>query len=165
MSDKNSRSRTTAAGNAATKAAGPHETAPKAHAGGDTFLSGGNPRIAKGCGAASVQAYITAMPGWKSKIGQRIDPLVEGTAPGVSRAAKWSAPFYGPEGEDWFLSFPCFTKYVKVTFFRGASLRPLPPGESRHEEMRYFDICKDQLDESQVADWVKQASQLPGERM
>lgn len=129
------------------------------------LLSGGNPQIAKGDGDAPVQAYIAAMPGWKSEVGRRLDTLIERTVPGVSKAVKWNSPFYGVEGDDWFLSFHCFTKYVKVTFFRGASLRPLPLGESKHKDVRYLDIYEGQLDEAQLADWVKQASQLPGERM
>ncbi|MBB4038685.1 hypothetical protein GGR34_000314 [Microvirga flocculans] len=135
------------------------------------LLSGGNPQIAKGYGEAPVQAYIAAMPGWKSDLGHRLDEIIVRTVPGVRKAVKWNSPFYGagaadPERGGWFLSFRCFTKYVKVTFFRGASLRPLPPGESKHKEVRYLDIREDdRFDEAQFADWVKQASQLPGERM
>ena len=129
-------------------------------------LSGGNPQIAKGYGDAPVQAYIAAMPGWKSDVGRRLDALIVRTVPGVHKAVKWNSPFYGIEGEGWFLSYHCFTKYVKVAFFRGTSLRPVPPGESKHKEVRYLDIHEDdQLDEAQFAAWVKQASQLPGERM
>ncbi len=130
------------------------------------LLSGGNPQIAKADGDAPVQAYIAAMPGWKSDVGRRLDALITRTVPGVRKAVKWNSPFYGVEGQGWFLSFHCFTKYVKVTFFRGASLRPVPPVESKHKEMRYLDIREDDpLDEAQLAAWVKQASQLPGERM
>jgi len=130
------------------------------------LLSGGNPQIAKGYGDAPVQAYIAAMPGWKRDVGRRLDPLIVRTVPNVYKAVKWNSPFYGIEGEGWFLSFHCFTKYVKVVFFRGTSLRPVPPGESKHKEVRYLDIHEDDpLDEGQFADWVKQASQLPGERM
>ena len=131
-----------------------------------TLLAGGNPQIAKADGDAPVQAYIAAMPGWKRDVGRRLDALIVRTVPGVRKAVKWNSPFYGIEGQGWFLSFHCFTKYVKVAFFRGTSLRPLPPGESRHKDVRYLDIHEDdQLDEAQLAAWVKQASQLPGERM
>jgi hypothetical protein len=131
-----------------------------------TLLSGGNPQIPKAEGDAPVQAYIAAMPGWKSDLGRSLDTLIVGTVPGVHKAVKWNSPFYGVEGQGWFLSFHCFTKYVKVAFFRGASLRPVPPGTSKQKEVRYLDIHEDdQLDEAQFADWVKQASQLPGEKM
>jgi hypothetical protein len=131
------------------------------------LLSGGNPQIAKGYGDAPVQAYIAAIPGWKRDVGRRLDAIVARTVPGVRKAVKWNSPFYGveDEGHGWFLSFHCFTKYVKVTFFRGTSLRPVPPGASKHKNVRYLDIHEDQLDEDQFAAWVKQASQLPGERM
>ena len=130
------------------------------------LLSGGNPQIAKGHGDAPVQAYIAAMPGWKSAVGRRLDTLIEAAVPGVRKAVKWNSPFYGVEGDGWFLNFHCFTKYVKVAFFRGASLRPVPPGESKQKDVRYLDIHEDdKLDEAQLAAWVKQASQLPGERM
>ena len=132
------------------------------------LLSGGNPQIAKGYGDAPVQAYIAAMPGWKRDVGRRLDALIVRTVPGVRKAVKWNSPFYGVEDQDagWFLGFHCFTKYVKVAFFRGTSLRPLPPGESKHKEVRYLDIREDEpLDEAQLAAWVRQASQLPGERM
>jgi hypothetical protein len=114
-----------------------------------------------------VQAYIAAMPGWKRDVGRHLDALIARTVPGVHKAVKWNSPFYGVEDQGgWFLSFHCFTKYVKVTFFRGTSLRPLPPGESKHKEVRYFDIREDaELDEVQLAAWVKQASQLPGEKL
>jgi hypothetical protein len=131
-----------------------------------TLLSGGNPQIAKGDGDAPVQAYIAAMPGWKRDVGRQLDALIVRTVPGVHKAVKWNSPFYGVEDQGgWFLSFHCFAKYVKVTFFRGTSLRPVPPGESKHKEVRYFDIREGDFDESQLAAWVKQASQLPGERM
>ena len=113
------------------------------------LLSGGNPQIAKGDGDAPVQAYIAAMPSWKSEVGRRLDALIVRTVPGVRKAVKWNSPFYGIEGQGWFLGFHCFTKYVKVAFFRGESLRPLPPGESKHKEVRYLDIHEDdQLDEA-----------------
>jgi hypothetical protein len=129
-------------------------------------LAGGNPQIAKGCGDAPVEAYIAAMPGWKRDIGRRLDALIVRTVPGARKAVKWNSPFYGIEGQGWFLSFHCFTKYVKVAFFRGASLSPVPPGESKSKEVRYLDIHEhDRLDEARLAAWVKQASRLPGERM
>jgi hypothetical protein len=129
------------------------------------LLSGGNPQIAKGYGDGPVQAYIAAMPGWKRDVGRRLDALIVRTVPGVRKAVKWNSPFYGVEDHVWFLSFHCFTKYVKVTFFRGASLSPVPSGESKHKDVRYLDIYEDQLDEAQFVAWVEQASQLPGERM
>ena len=130
------------------------------------LLAGGNPQIAKGYGDAPVQAYIAAMPGWKSDVGRRLDALIVRTVPGVRKAVKWNSPFYGVEDQVWFLSFHCFAKYVKVAFFRGAALRPVPPGASKQKDVRYLDIHEDdQLDEAQLAAWVKQASQLPGERM
>ena len=131
-----------------------------------TLLSGGNPQIPKGDGDAPVQAYIAAMPGWKRDVGRRLDALIARVLPGVHKAVKWNSPFYGIEGQGWFLSFHCYTRYVKVAFFRGASLRPLPPGDSRQKEVRYLDIHEeDALDEALFADWVRQASQLPGERL
>lgn len=130
------------------------------------LLSGGNPQIAKGDGDAPVQAYIAAIPGWKRDVGLHLDVLIARTVPGVRKAVKWNSPFYGPANEEgWFLSVHCFTKYVKVTFFRGTSLRPIPPGESKHKEVRYLDIHEGAFDESQFVAWVKQASQLPGERL
>ncbi|ARQ02003.1 DUF1801 domain-containing protein [Pseudorhodoplanes sinuspersici] len=129
------------------------------------LLSGGNPQIAKGYGDGPVQAYIAAMPGWKRDVGRRLDALIVRTVPGVRKAVKWNSPFYGVEDNVWFLSLHCFTKYIKVAFFRGASLRPVPPGESKHKDVRYLDIYEGQLDDAQFVDWVKQASQLPGERM
>ena len=130
------------------------------------LLAGGNPQIAKADGDAPVQAYIAAMPGWKRDVGRRLDALIARVLPGVHKAVKWNSPFYGIEGQGWFLSFHCYTRYVKVAFFRGASLRPLPSGDSRQKEVRYLDIHEDDaLDEAQFADWVRQASQLPGERL
>ncbi|MDH7803396.1 MULTISPECIES: DUF1801 domain-containing protein [unclassified Rhizobium] len=129
------------------------------------LLSGGNPQIAKGYGDAPVQAYIAAMPGWKSAIGSRIHTLIEGIVPGVRKAVKWNSPFYGMEDDVWFLSLHCFTKYIKVTFLNGASLQPLPPGTSQHPKVRYLDIHEGAFDEAQFTDWVKQASRLPGEKM
>jgi hypothetical protein len=130
------------------------------------LLSGGNPQIAKGYGDGPVQAYIAAMPGWKRDLGRRLDALIVRTVPGVHKAVKWNSPFYGVEGDGWFLNLHCFTRYVKVAFFRGTSLRPVPPGESKHKEVRYLDIHEhDALDEAQLVAWVKQASRLPGERL
>lgn len=133
---------------------------------GTVLLSGGNPQIAKGYGDAPVQAYIAAMPGWKIDLGRRLDALVEEAVPGVSKAVKWNTPFYGVESGRWFLAFHCFTKYVKLTFFDGASLDPVPPGKSKQERVRYLDVReRDVLDERQFLDWVQQASRLPGERL
>jgi hypothetical protein len=143
----------------------PRKVAPRAQSGEVVLLSGGNPQIAKGYGDAPVQAYIAAMPGWKRDVGRRLDALIVRTVPGVRKAVKWNSPFYGVEDQVWFLSFHCFAKYVKVTFFRGTSLSPVPPGASKHKDVRYLDIHEDQLDEHQLAAWVKQASKLPGERM
>ena len=127
------------------------------------LLAGGNPQIAKADGDAPVQAYIAAMPGWKRDVGRRIDALVSRTLPGVRKAVKWNSPFYGVEGKGWFLSLHCYTKYVKVAFFRGASLRPAPPGESKQKEVRYLDIHEDdEVAEARLVRWVEQASRLPG---
>ena len=135
-------------------------------AGEPKLLSGGNPQIPKGYGDGPVQAYIAAMPGWKRDLGRRLDEVIGRAVPGVRKAVKWNSPFYGVEEGTWFLSFHCFTKYVKVAFFRGASLRPVPPGESKQKEVRYLDIREnDPCDETKIADWGKQASELPGERM
>ncbi len=112
-----------------------------------------------------MQAYIAAMPGWKRDMGRRLDAIIVRTVPGVRKAVKWNSPFYGAGDDGWFLSFHCFAKYIKVTFFRGTSLRPLPPRESKHKEVRYLDIYEDAFDETQFVAWVKQASKLPGERM
>jgi hypothetical protein len=132
------------------------------------LLSGGNPQIAKGYGDAPVQAYIAAMPGWKSEVGRRLDALIGRNVPGVRKAVKWNSPLYGAGKEEhtWFLSLHCFDRYIKVAFFRGASLNPVPPVESKQKDVRYLHIHEgDQLDEAQLADWVRQASQLPGEKM
>ena len=127
------------------------------------LLAGGNPQIAKADGEAPVRAYIAAMPGWKRDVGRRLDALVVRTVPQVRKAVKWNSPFYGIEGQGFFLSFHCYARYVKVEFFRGTSLRPLPPGESRTEDTRYLDIREDdRLDEKLVASWIRQASELPG---
>ena len=130
------------------------------------LLSGGNPQIAKADGDAPVQAYIAAMPSWKRDVGRRLDALIARAVPGVRKAVKWNSPFYGAGGQGWFLSFHCFANDVKVAFFRGTSLRPVPPGASKHKDVRYLDIHEDdRLDEPQFTAWVKQASELPGERM
>ena len=129
------------------------------------LLSGDNPQIPKGSGNAPVKAYLDAIPGWKQKVARRIDALVVRTVPGVCKAVKWNSPLYGVEDGAWFLSFHCFTRYVKVTFFRGTSLSPQPPGASKHAAVRYYDVTQDGLDEKQFIDWVKQAAALPGERM
>ena len=127
------------------------------------LLSGGNPQIAKADGDAPVQAFIAAMPGWKRDVGKRLDALIVRNVPNVRKAVKWNTPFYGIEGQGWFLGFHVFTHHVKVTFFSGTSLRPAPPGESKQKEVRYLDIHEnDQLDEGQMATWVKQAAALPG---
>ena len=153
----------------AAKAARPRKTAPKSRSGKaakPTLLAGGNPQIAKADGDAPVQAYIAAMPGWKRDVGRRLDALIVRTVPGVRKAVKWNSPLYGVEGHGWFLGIHTFANYVKVAFFRGASLRPVPPGESTSKDTRYLDIHEDdQIDEARLAAWVKQASQLPGERM
>jgi hypothetical protein len=134
------------------------------------LLSGGNPQIAKADGDEPVQAYIDAMPGWKRDVGRRLDALIVRTVPGVRKAVRWNTPFYGIEGDGagggWFLGFHCITKYVKVAFFRGASLRPMPPVESKQKEVRYFHIHEDEpVDEALLATWVRQASELPGENL
>lgn len=145
----------------------PSKTKPAAKDGKPVLLSGGNPQIPKGEGDAPVQAYLAVMPGWKQGVGRRVDELVVATVPGVRKAVKWNSPFYGAPGQEgWFLSFHCFNKYVKVTFFRGMSLRPVPPGESKSQDTRYLDIREDaELDEAQLTSWIKQASKLPGEKM
>lgn len=128
------------------------------------LLSGGNPQIAKGDGDAPVQAYIKALPGWKRDVGHQLDALIVRTVPNVRKAVRWNSPFYGIEDEGWFLSFHCMTKYIKVAFFRGTSLRPMPPVESKNEGTRYFHIYEaDKLDEASLASWIQQASELQGE--
>jgi hypothetical protein len=130
------------------------------------LLAGGNPQIAKGDGNAPVQAYVQAMPDWKQRIGRLIDGLVERAVPDVQKAVKWNTPFYGLEGQGWFLAFHCFDRYVKLTFFRGTSLMPVPPGKSKQAEVRYLDIREnDEVDETLLADWIVQASRLPGQKL
>ena len=131
-----------------------------------TLLSGGNPQIAKGYGDAPVQEYIAAMPGWKSAIGKKLDALVTRAVPGVYKAVKYNSPMYGMSNQHWFMSFHVFAKYLKVAFFRGAHLRPMPPEESKQKDVRYLHIYEDGLiDEAQFTSWVKQASKLPGEKL
>lgn len=128
-----------------------------------TLLAGGNPQITKADGDVPVRAYIAAMPGWKSAVGRRLDALIVRTVPHVQKAVKWNSPFYGIEGNGWFLSLHCFTKYVKVAFFRGALLRPVPPGKSKSQDTRYLDIREgDPFDEELIGSWIRQASELPG---
>lgn len=129
------------------------------------LLSGGNPQIAKGCGDAPVQEYIAAMPEWKRAVGERLDALITQAVPRVKKAVKWNSPFYGVSDNVWFLSFHVFAKYVKVTFFRGTSLKPMPAGESKVKNVRYYDIREGAFDEKQFTAWVKQAVKFPGERM
>ena len=125
------------------------------------LLSGGNPQIPKGDGDGSVQAYITAMPGWKRDVGRLLDELVVATVPDVQKAVRWNSPFYGIDGDGWFLSFHCFTKYIKVTFLNGASLDPAPPVASKHPDVRYLHVYEDdELNRAQFTDWVRQASAL-----
>ena len=136
---------------------------PAAKPGEVVLLSGGNPQIPKGDGDEPVQAYIAAMPGWKRDIGRQLDALIERTVPAVTKAVRWNSPFYGLEGRGWFLSYHCFTHYVKVTFLKGAHLTPPPPGPSKDKDVRYLDIRQDQpIDEAQLASWIRQAADLPG---
>lgn len=149
------------AGKSAMKKAAPKAAKP----GAPVLLSGGNPQIAKGEGDGPVQAYIAAMPGWKRALGEELDAIISKAVPGVRKAVKWNSPFYGVEEKLWFVSFHCFTKYVKVTFFRGASLKPIPPGGSKHPEVRYLDIYEGAFDAKQFTAWIKQAAKLPGEKL
>jgi hypothetical protein len=142
------------------------QAAAKRSAAKPKLLSGDNPQIAKAYGDAPVQEYIAAIPGWKRQVARRVDDIVSRVVPRVRKAVKWNSPMYGVEEQNWFLSMHCFTKYVKVAFFRGASLSPRPPGESKQAHVRYLDIrADDKLDEAQFAAWVKRASELPGEKM
>lgn len=144
----------------------PMKAEPEPAASEPRLLSGGNPQIAKGYGDEPVQAYIAAMPGWKNEVGRRLDALIVKTVPNAQKAVKWNSPLYGIEGDGWFLAIHCFTKYIKVAFFRGTSLHPIPPGESKSEQTRYLNLHEgDPMDEAQLADWVRQASRLPGEHM
>lgn len=144
--------------------AAPKKAAPK-KAGVVKLLSGGNPQIAKGYGDAPVQAYIAAMPGWKSAMGKRLDQLITSAVPGVKKAVKWNSPFYGMADDLWFISFHVFTNYIKVTFFKGGALVPPPPGKSKYPDVRYLDLREGALDEKQFVAWVKAAAKLPGEKM
>lgn len=126
------------------------------------LLSGGNPQIAKGDGDGPVQDYIEAMPGWKRDAGRELDKLIERAVPGVRKAVRWNSPFYGVEGRGWFLSYHCFTKYIKVTFLFGKSLKPMPPVDSKDPNARYFHITEDKYDKNQLTDWIKQAAKLDG---
>ena len=129
-------------------------------------LAGGNPQIAKGYGDEVVRRYIAAMPGWQSEVGRKLDTIIEKTVPGVRKAVKWNTPFYGLEDDIYFVSFHCMTKYVKVAFHNGAQLDPPPPGESKQPKVRYLEIYEDDtIDEGRFADWIKQASRLPGEKL
>lgn len=129
-------------------------------------LAGGNPQIAKGYGDAVVQRYIAAMPGWQSAVGKSLDAIIDRTVPGVHKAVKWNTPFYGMAQDVYFVSFHCFTKYVKVAFHNGAQLVPMPPGTSKQKAVRYLDLYEDSIiDQNQFADWVIQASRLPGEKL
>ena len=133
---------------------------------GPRLLSGGNPQIPKGEGDGPVQAYIAAMPGWKRAVGEHLDALIGRVVPHVHKAVKWNQPFYGLEGEGWFVAYRCFNRYIKVTFFRGTSLDPVPPEKSKVPETRYFHIHEDDdLDDNQFASWIEQASKLPGEKL
>ena len=128
------------------------------------LLSGGNPQIAKADGDTPVQAYIAAMPGWKSDVGRQLDELIVRTVPGVRKAVRWNSPFYGIEGQGWFLSYHVFTRYVKVTFLQGAALRPVPPGSGKDKDSRWIDIYEGELDVEQMAVWIRQAAAIPGWR-
>ncbi len=130
------------------------------------LLSGGNPQIPKGDGDAPVQAYLDAMPDWKRDVGRLLDSIIVDTMPDVQKAVRWNSPFYGVEGGGWFLSFHCFTRYIKVTFLNGSSLSPPPPVDSKHERVRYLHVHEgEELDRAQFARWVKQASEIPGEAL
>ena len=137
----------------------------KPDADGVVRLSGGNPQVPKGYGDGPVQQYIKGMPGWKCAVGAKIDTAIVKAVPGVRKAVKWNSPLYGMEDDYWFLGLHVFAKYIKVSFFKGVALKPLPPGASKQKDVRYLDIHEGEFDEKQFVDWVKQASKLPGERM
>ncbi|MXW04368.1 MAG: hypothetical protein F4Z81_04770 [Gemmatimonadetes bacterium] len=139
--------------------AGATEAGPK-----PVLLSGGNPQIAKADGDAPVQAYIAAMPGWKSDVGRRLDELIVCNVPGVRKAVRWNSPFYGIEDQGWFLSYHVFTRYVKVTFLQGAALRPVPPGSGKDKDSRWIDLYEGEFDEERMADWIRQSAAIPGWR-
>jgi hypothetical protein len=165
MAKTSTKSRKAGAAEAAAKRAQP-KAAKARKAAKPVLLSGGNPQIAKGYGDAPVKAYIAAIHGWKRDVARRLDALIARTVPGVRKGVKWNSPFYGTADDAWFLSFHCFTKYLKVAFFRGTSLEPVPPVASTHRQVRYLHIHEDEeIDEAQLAKWIRQASKLPGERM
>ena len=139
--------------------------APKKPAKPVVLLAGGNPQIAKGYGQEPIDAYIAAMPDWKSAVGKRLDELIDRTVPGVEKAVKWNSPFYGLEKDVWFLSLHCYDRYIKLAFFRGQSLDPVPPVASKSGDTRYVHIHEGEFDEKQLASWIGQASRLPGEKM
>jgi hypothetical protein len=147
------------------KKAAKKKAAPKKKAAQPKLLSGGNPQIAKGYGEAPVQAYIAAVPGWQQDVAARVDAAITKAVPRVKKAVKWNSPFYGLENDVWFASFHIFARYVKVTFFQGASLKPPPEGKSKYPKVRYYDIHEGKFDEAQFISWVKQAAKRPGERM
>jgi hypothetical protein len=149
----------------AKKAAKSRKPLPKLKPGETRLLSGGNPQIAKGYGEEPIKAYIAAMPGWKKPVGQRIDAIITRTVPKVRKAVKWNSPMYGMEEKHFFLGIHVFEKYLKVAFFMGTHLKPLPPDTSKQKNVRYLNIREGEFDEVQFADWVKQASKLPGEKM
>ncbi len=158
------KSKKTTKKSATTKTRKPPPKPPPRTTASTKLLAGGNPQIAKADGDAPVQAYIAAMPGWKGDVGRRLDALVTRTVPEVRKAVRWNTPFYGIEGNGWFFAFHCITRYVKVTLFRGAALRPVPPVASKLEHVRYFHIHEhDELDEELVVNWIQQAAKLPGE--
>ncbi len=126
------------------------------------LLSGGNPQIAKADGDAPVQAYIAAMPGWKRDTGRRLDELIVRLVPNVRKAVRWNSPFYGIEGQGWFLSYHVFTRYVKVTFLQGAEFDPEPPGSGKDPDSRWIDIHEGEFDEASLSRWIEQAAARPG---
>lgn len=135
--------------------------AAKGRGGAPKLLAGGNPQIAKGVGEAPVATYLAAMPDWRQRVGRRIDALVVATVPHVQKAVKWNSPFYGLEGRGWFLAFHTYTRAVKVMFFKGTALDPVPPGGSA-KESRWIDVHEHDLDERQLVAWIRQAAALPG---
>ena len=131
---------------------------------GPVLLSGGNPQIPKGDGEAPVEAFLSAMPGWKQDVGRLLDSIIVATVPDVRKAVRWNSPFYGVEGQGWFASYHCFTKYIKVTFLNGGALEPPPPVASKHDDVRYLHVPEDEpLDRGQFAEWIRQAAAMPGE--
>lgn len=165
MAKKRAKARATKATTTPRKRARLAKPATAGGGGGPRLLTGGNPQIAKADGDAPVQAFIAAMPGWKRDIGRRLDTLIGDTLPKVRKAVRWNTPFYGAvDRDDWFLAFNCCARYVKVAFFRGTLLSPVPPVESKQKEVRYYHIHENEpLDAEQLAKWIRQASKLPGE--